>query len=256
MKRKKKPLTNTTIAYLAVGIVLVSVMALFAISSFFKVNNIRVDGMRLYSAQIIAEASDVSKGDNLFFLNRSRVADRISEQLPYVNSVEIRRDYPDTLIIEVTESKASAYIRFGGEMVVIDSAGRILATGNESIIDLGDQKLTEVRGVPLVEARAGSRPVVAQGTEPGFSAMQSILEVMERENLLGDVNYLDVGSITNISFGYLDMYRVLIGGLHSFNQKLAGLPSEIRLIQERSPNVRGVYDMTDPSGKYKFTPDD
>lgn len=258
-KIKKKTQANDIPAvYLSVGAAIVCLLTFFGISAFLRVNNIIVDGIYLYSAEQVAEVSGISKGDNLFYISSRNVERKIIEELPYISSAKIDRDFPDTLNINVVESKAVAYIPFAGDALVIDSSGRvldILPLIPGSPIEIGGHRVLEIRGITINEASVSKMPSIGQGNETNFNAMKELLAAFEREIIERRVNYLDIGNITNISFGYMDKYRVTVGGQRNLNQKISSLQSIVIQVQETYPISNGTIDMTDPSGQYKFVPD-
>ena len=42
---------------------------------------------------------DVREGDNLYLWNKVKVSNALMERLPYLESVQIRRHLPDTLVV-------------------------------------------------------------------------------------------------------------------------------------------------------------
>lgn len=258
-RKKKKEPDTTTIAFFAAGAAIVCVITLFGISAFLRLNTIIVEGYVVYTPDLVAEASNVSKGDNLLYLSRDNAAQSIKDELPYIDSVEITKEFPDILIIEVTESTPVAYIPHAGNALIIDSAGRtldVISSVFGTAVEARGNRLIEVRGVPVSSAEEGKPPVVELGSETSYRAMQDILAIIEREGIAQDINYLDVANITNISFGYLDKYRVVVGGLLDFRVKLINLPNIINDVQLRyTENVSGELNLTNPSGEYGFSPD-
>ncbi len=77
--------------------VLICAAIVGALVLFFKVDTISVSGNDRYSRETILAASGVSEGDNLFLLNKYDAAARITEALPYVESVSILRGLPSTI---------------------------------------------------------------------------------------------------------------------------------------------------------------
>lgn len=67
--------------------VLICAAIVGALVLFFKVDTISVSGNDRYSRETILAASGVSEGDNLFLLNKYDAAAKITEALPYVESV-------------------------------------------------------------------------------------------------------------------------------------------------------------------------
>lgn len=71
--------------------VLICAAIVGALVLFFKVDTISVSGNDRYSRETILAASGVSEGDNLFLLNKYDAAAKITEALPYVESVRLSR---------------------------------------------------------------------------------------------------------------------------------------------------------------------
>jgi len=246
---KKRLLSKTSAVYIAVGVALVTLMTLLGTSVFLRVVEIRVEGASKYSGEEVAEASGISAGDNLMRINKQRAVESILRALPFVKNASITRKLPDALVIEVTESSAVASIAFEGETLIIDSSCRVLI---RSVIDPGG--LIEIRGILIADAREGEQPRVELGEETKLQYIQDILSVLEREGLERDVSYLDVTSISNIHFGYLDIYRVILGGVRDLKLKIGKLQTSVSELALTHPNTPGDINTTDPSGNFKFKP--
>ena len=78
--------------------VLICAAIVGALVLFFKVDTISVSGNDRYSRETILAASGVSEGDNLFLLNKYDAAARITEALPYVESVRLSLTCGETSI--------------------------------------------------------------------------------------------------------------------------------------------------------------
>ena len=87
--------------YLVLAVVVTAVVIGAGCIVFFKVNQFEVEGNQRYSTEEIAKASGVSKGDNLFLVNKTETARKLLDELAYVRSVNIKRKLPDTLVITV-----------------------------------------------------------------------------------------------------------------------------------------------------------
>ena len=242
-------LGKSSAAYIAVGVALVTLMTLIGTSAFLRVVDIRVEGASKYSALEVSEASGVSKGDSLMRVNKQRVSGNILRALPFIKEAHISRKLPDILLIEVIESTAIASIYFAGDNLILDSAGRVLMRTDESPGDL-----IEIRGIEISDVREGEPPRVELGAETKLQYVQDILGAMEREEMEKDVSYLDVSNISNIHFGYLGRYRVVLGGVRDLKHKLGRLPDDVLKIELRYPNTPGDINMTDPSGDVRFKP--
>jgi len=235
--------------YILTGVLLIALMAVVGISAFLRIIEIDVEGASVYTPAEIIEACGISTGDNLLFINIATAERKILTTMPIINDVKITRKPPDTLRIEVTESSPIATIAFFGDTLIIDSTGRTLKRGTEK-----PEGLIEVRGVALDEVIEGNPLRAERGAEMRLQYMQDVLTAIEKEGLRHDVSYLDVSNINNIHFGYLDMYRVIIGGPSNVRQKLSQLPGGIPELESKYPNIAGDIIMSDPSGEVKFAP--
>ena len=65
-----------------------------ALALFFKVESIEITGTSRYSTDEVERASGVHVGDNLYIMDKYAVASRITQQLPYVETVQISRHLP------------------------------------------------------------------------------------------------------------------------------------------------------------------
>jgi len=258
MKNSKRQFSRSSVMYIIFGIALIGIMTLLGASAFLGVNYFVITGAKIYTTEQVIEASGVSRGNNLLYLNTNSVAQNIRRELPYIDTVVISREFPDTLAITVTESVAVAYLIFEGDTVIIDSSGRVLerfqhAPGAGAASSISE--LIEIRGVIVSEASVGIALKSELGVEQFLSTMQNVLKSMEREGIIDNVNYLDVSNINNIHFGYQGIYRIIVGGIGDIRLKLSKLPSHILEIQRKNPNTRGVYNMTGDSERYSFTPE-
>jgi hypothetical protein len=244
-----RQLGRSSAIYIAIGLLLIVLMTIIGASAFLRIMDIKVEGVAIYTAEEVIESSGISTGDNLLFVNARNSSRILLAAMPFISEVKITRVPPDTVLIEVTESDAIATIAYAGETLIIDSAGRVLKKG-----DTKPEGLIEVRGVALDDVAVGSPLRSELGAEMRLQYMQDVLIALEREGLQADVSYLDVSNITNIHFGYLDMYRVILGGPSNVRHKLGQLPGALARLEIRYPGTPGDINMSDPSGDVGFFP--
>ncbi|MCL2249771.1 MAG: FtsQ-type POTRA domain-containing protein [Oscillospiraceae bacterium] len=233
--------------FIAIGVLLVGIMTFIGTSVFVRILDIEISGVVVYTEQEVLEASRVSFGDNLLHLNVQTVSQNIRSNLPFVRDVNIERRLPDTLIIDIVESIPIAYVFFTGDVLILDSSGRVLQSG-----DYDTENLIEVRGLPIRNASRGQQLIPELGAETRFLDLQDILAAFERENLVEQVSYIDVSNIQNIHFGYLDIYRVILGNAGELRQKIYSLRNSIIFLNRNHPGVPGAIDVSDPTAEPVF----
>ena len=218
---------------------------------FFRVNTVEVEGNVRYTAQEIIDASGVKTGDNLIALPASRVSASIRVQLPYVEGVSLQRDYPDRLVIRVTERVAAASVDSAEGRWLISAQGKLLEKDNGSI------QTIRIEGLTAVGPYAGGMLQTAEGEELTLDYVKQLLGALEGHGILLQCTALDCAAATSMTLDY-GIYRLRLprGGDYDYCIRLAlsalsrGLESGA--IQE---GQGGTLDLTVMDGKAYFQPD-
>lgn len=93
-----------------------------------KVSQIDVQGTTNADPQAIREASAINAGDNMLRLNMAEAAKGVST-VPWVEKVTVKRSWPTTVTVDVTEHKAIGYVMDGDTPHVVDENGQVFLTG-------------------------------------------------------------------------------------------------------------------------------
>jgi len=272
----KRQLSTTAITYIAVGVAMITIMTIIGMSAFMQLRVIVIEGVPQHTVDEIVEASGLSIGDNLFFVSPHNISRNIQEALPFVISAQVARVPPDTISINITTSRPVAAITSSGEVYIIDSSGRVLETarvGAPLLSDVNINDLIEIHGVDVDVSNtiAGGhiRPVF--GTETRLQHMLDILEILDSEMfteieesedgeevlistpLIDFTSYIDVSNIVNVHFGFMDIYRVTLGGginlrYSNLRHSISGLPEYVDQVQSSFPNSPGNIDMSSETG--------
>ena len=191
-----------------------------ALALFFKVDTITVTGNSRYTANQIIEASGIETGDNMFFLNKYHASERITAALPYVETVRISRQLPDTLVVTVTECTAPAAVSQDGKLWLLSGDGKIV-----------DAKTGD-----------GKQYAVVEGL--------TLLGLLRDKNMLGDVQTIDLSDTASVVMRYLDRFDVTFRWDADFDYKLDYL---LAVVERLEVNEKGAIDMTQ-EGKASFIP--
>jgi len=264
---RRRQLSKSSIAYVAVGVVLITIMAIIGMSAFLRTAEIQVEGVSAYKTDVIIKASGLATGDNLMFINPQNISLNIRRELPFVKEANVSRVLPDKVLIEIVESVAIARITSAGIQYVVDSGGRVLASayggdGEEIVISeiSGDfNSLIEIRGLEIEETELGNTLKSVFGAETKLQYVQDILIALERDGLADEVSYLDVSNIVNVFFGFKGRYKVVLGGgaglrPSNIRHNLVRLVESIPIIEQSYPNTPGDINLSDESVGPKFTP--
>ena len=126
-KRKKvlKILKCLTLLAIVIGGIVYALL-----SPIFNVKEIEVVGNSKISSEIITSLSGINIDQNMFSFRTSESKEKI-KQNAYIDTVDIHRNLPDKISIEVTERKATYMIKFGNAYAYITTQGYILEITNE-----------------------------------------------------------------------------------------------------------------------------
>ena len=96
VKKKNKVLSVIKKIFIAAFIIAIifGILAALSCTVLFNADEITASGSKVYSQSEIIEASDLSVGDNIILMNKTDVADKITQKLPLIGSAEINKNCP------------------------------------------------------------------------------------------------------------------------------------------------------------------
>lgn len=220
------------------SVILAAVAVVAALTLFFKVENITVTGAGRYSAEEIIAASGVETGDNLILLDRYRVARRIYTSLPYITDVRPKQEFPNTLNIEVTETKALAAIQGGGAYWLISGDGKIL----EAADGPAASEYLQITGVVAKEPAVSEELVLPEDAPVSAQRLAELLAVLDEQGVLERTDSVDCGDPRVLVLQYDGRFRVEMFYDADFAFKIASL---VKIVDEKlEPNETGTLLMT------------
>ena len=100
--------------------------------SFAQIKNIEIKGNNLADAQKIREIS-IDRGSSLFYFDLESVAGEIKD-MNWVKKVSIKKKFPNSLIVQITENEPFAYLLKNQNYFLIDIDGELIIEKNEEAI--------------------------------------------------------------------------------------------------------------------------
>lgn len=219
---------------------------------FFRVRHVEVRGNVFYTAEEVSAATAIASGDNLLTISRGQVAGSIMAQLPYIESVQVRRQLPDTVIVTVTE--------FDTTYAVQDAAGAwylMTATGKltEQVSEQAAKEHIQVENLILKDPVIGGQaePSAEEGKEdPARRKLETLLVLLreiEAADLVREVSSVNVLSTSSISLWYGDRFQVELGGSDELAYKLEYLKL---IIAEQKDYTTGTIDLSLTNGNEAY----
>lgn len=91
-----------------------------------RVENVLVEGRNFANKSSVARAVDIGRNEPLFALNLADIRDRL-EADPWIESVTVRRQFPNTVKIDLTERTPLALLRRADKgLSLIDTDGKVI----------------------------------------------------------------------------------------------------------------------------------
>ena len=217
--------------------ILAAVAVVAALTLFFKVQTIEVSGSNRYRDDDIIAASGVEIGDNLVLLDRYRVSQRIYTSLPYVTDVRPKPKFPNTLEIEVVETRAVAAIQGGGGFWLISADGKILEAVDSSVA----ADYLQIKGLWAVEPAVSSMLVLQEESPVSIDRLRSLLNALLEQDALTRTDTIDCTDPRELILEYDGRFRVEIFYDADFDFKVICMVSAADKLE---PNQTGTLRMT------------
>lgn len=140
MKKKKSKwnkIKRVLLVLFKILLILAIVVGIFIflfVSPVFNITEVKVENASKISEKTYISVSEIQIGENIFKVNKSRVASLIKHE-PYVDEVEVIRQFPGTILLNVSERSPRYLIEKDGMYIYIDKNGYALET-NSDILEL------------------------------------------------------------------------------------------------------------------------
>lgn len=221
----------------ALSVILTAVVIVAALTLFFKVDSVSVSGNSRYTAEEIRRVCGVEAGDNLILLDKYQIAKKLYTELPYITDVSIRRQLPDGLVVEVTETVASMTVEGAGAWWLVSAGGKVLEAVDEET----------AKGYLLLRGVDAGTPVIGQQLAPGENSALSAQRLVELMRELSERGMLAQTKCVDASDGekLVLLYDGRFEAEMFYDADLAFKLDCLRaVVNELEPNETGIIRMT------------
>ena len=270
-KRGRFLLHLATVAAMVMAVVL-------GMAIFFKVEKVQVSGNNKYSAWEVSEASGIEIGSNLMTISRAQISGSVISNLPYVDTVRVGINLPDTVNIEITELDVVYSISdSAGNWWLMNTEGKIV----EGINEVAAKDYTQVLGLRLTDPVVGQQAVaqepelptipldvpegettedgevvtepVAETTAPEetlavgvtgaerLETAMSVLQTLSTNSISGMIDSVDVSKLTAIELWYDARFQINLGDVSRVDYKIESLKATVSQMESYE---RGQLDIS------------
>lgn len=156
---------------------------------FFNIEKFHVTGNYTgSSADEIIQSIGVKRGDNMMRLHLEELEQKAEEILTDAETVDIRREFPNTLVIDVQKSIPAFNISYEYGTLIVSQHGKILQDSMDPV-----QGLVSIAGYVPAETTPGKRlSAEEERCDKIFSALQEIILDDKQENNPDNSNNSDL----------------------------------------------------------------
>lgn len=221
-------------------LVMLIAAAITAVYFTCNVKTVRVTGNTLYTSREIAEqviSDDTQLRHNSVFLAALYMTPW-APKIPFVESVRVSLDSPDSITITVRDMDIAGYIPYAGKNLYFSADGIVLENSPLTI-----RNAAFVTGLTITKGEIGSRMEAENAA--GLDLVLSALEILRKYDLHTESIYLGkTGGVTM----YLDQIKVQLGRT-DFELKISKIAQIYPYLEGRS----GTINMTNYSSSTKIS---
>lgn len=204
-KRNRRRKRNMTGYYFLVAFLAAGIAASLSVTLLFNVHEVVISGMTgsSYSETEIISSAGISRGDNLVRMNTVKIKDTMMNDLLFIDDVEIKKSFPDKVLIDITPSIECAYVECKGGYALISENWRIIGQTEEP----EKSSLIIVRGF---DCKSNEEKTIIESKDPDKStALKEILDEIKKQNIKKMVS-VDISDKYDVELNYDNRIKICI----------------------------------------------
>ncbi len=202
-----------------------------SLTVFFPIENISASGSKIYTNEEIVKFSGIKTGDNLFTVSKKEAQENLKSTLPYVESLEIKRELPGTLKIKVKDAEEFACYNVKGRYYIVSSSGWVLKEKAKK-----PKNLTEIV-LSGVKCKVGSE--IEFSEDSPTEIIQEVISALKEEGL--NANKIDVSDKVSISVKVENRFEVILGTSNNIVEKIRHLSG---MVEKIAPTKKGKINLS------------
>lgn len=227
-KRKKK-----TSPFLKFGITIVIILLAIVFllkQPLFNVTKIQVIGNEELRTSDIINETGITNGTNIFTLSRKNVVDRLLK-MPYVKNVNVKKRFPNKVIIEVLERENTAAFRMQEQYYLIDDDGILLEIVPEQVPDI-----TIIGGLDIQGLKPGDRTF----TKMPDKKVEDLLRQLQSEDLFHSMYVIMLEDLDHATMEMFSGINIEFGSLNEVKYKVTFLKEILEDVHVKGINVKSI----------------
>lgn len=233
-KSRRKRKKNRGLYYVLMALIVVSCLVVLSFTVFFNIKTIEVIGESEYTTEQIIASSGLRIGNNLLTLNIKKNSDHIKSQLKNIDSVVIKKQLPDKLIIEVTKAEPELCIMSNGQYVTLSKNYKVMSISAENV-----HSVVELQGVDIEAVAEGQ---YLDSSKAEWKELFESIRASFTQYEVPSLTAIDIGNTNDLKVVYDGRVLVKLGSQASLNYKIHSVSKVLQI--EAANGERGTINAT------------
>ena len=243
-RRRRVPAERGYLSRVASALIIV-VTVLAALIMFFRVKIVNITGAHRYSDEEILSVAGVSDGQNMFLMNKYRMAEKLLDRLPYLEDAHISRDLPDTLKIDLKECVIPLAVAQDEACWLVSPSGRIV----DRLDADAAKQYAQITGCPILSPSVGTKIALPSDYAAQERSLIGLLTALDAAQMLDDVDGIRLDKHDCLLMDYGGRFTVKFPLDANYRFKLHAL--EVYVNGEKiQDNMTGSFDLTRDDRNY------
>lgn len=236
-KRKIKKNINSSNIVIIFSILLIMVIILYTClnSSMFNSKNIVIEGNKYVDENYIEKVLEFKNDKNIFRYNMNNM-EKILLDNKYIESINIKRLFPDTIKISIIEKEIYAVLHNNNEYCYIDNKGNFIDKIN--IYDK-DNNIVVIN----IDYDLNNLQEIKFKNEEDRKRLLYLLECIKQESIYKKMKKIDMAQINSIKMYTKDDIKILLNNDESLKYNISKLSMILFDLQSKKQQG-GEIDLT------------
>lgn len=181
--------------------------------SLFDITNIIIKGNNLLSQNDIVSYSNIKKGENIFKVNSKEIIKNLLRN-SRIKEANIKRVFPSTILISVSERNNFAALYFLGSFVTIDKEGIVLEVKQ----DMKNTSTPVITGIEVVECNP--KKTVKLKDNNKLEAIKETVFLMDKYEIIELVSEINIEDVNDIRIYFIKGIEARVSANENIEEKI------------------------------------
>ena len=243
---KQKIIKSTTGKILCRKYFIVFIMTVSAILisfwfiRFCRVNTISIHNNSAVSTEQILETANIKNNKHIFAVNVKKIEAAVLKTSPYIKSVQVKRNLPSEIVIEIEEYKAEYCVCVLNKYYLVSDNLLILEPISEAEMITHSSALLTLPEINTEEKKFGIGKKLVFVEQENNTFVSETLKTISESALAGSLTSLTLNEEANITAIVNNRYTLRLGNKKELAKKIDMCAESMEYLQTNMPSVTGT----------------